>query len=78
MSANLVNRERSRQIDTDYHFVRDMVKDRVIKLHKCAGMNNVADALTKSIPFPTLEKHQHYLWGSGVPFSALPEWASVR
>lgn len=71
MSENPVNRERSRHIDTRLHFVLDLAREGIIKLVKCAGVNNVADALSKSVPFPTLVKHRRYLWGSGVPFTAL-------
>eukprot|EP00961_Rhodomonas_salina_P210867 2847427-Rhodomonas_salina.1 len=71
MSENPVNRKQSWHINTGLHFVLDLVRDGIIKLVKCAGVNNVADALTKSVPFPTLEKHRKYMWGSGVPFTAL-------
>eukprot|EP00961_Rhodomonas_salina_P078275 1051934-Rhodomonas_salina.1 len=30
----------------------------------------MADALTKSLPFPSFSKHQTYLQGSRVPFEA--------
>ncbi len=46
------------------------MKGGVIKLVKCTGTQNVADTLTNSVPFPTLEKHYSCLWGSGMPFSA--------
>eukprot|EP00961_Rhodomonas_salina_P010088 135788-Rhodomonas_salina.1 len=41
-----------------------------IMMSENQGVDNVADTLTKSVPFPTLENHRKYLWGSGVPFSA--------
>eukprot|EP00961_Rhodomonas_salina_P157845 2124841-Rhodomonas_salina.1 len=47
-----------------------MVRDGVVKLIKVPGTENVADALTKSLPAPAFEKHRQYLWGSGVPFSS--------
>eukprot|EP00961_Rhodomonas_salina_P093577 1259041-Rhodomonas_salina.4 len=75
MSENPVNRERSRHINTRIYFLRDLVKDGVLKLVKVPGVDNVADALTKSVPFPTLEKHRKYLWGSGVPFTTY--WVTV-
>eukprot|EP00961_Rhodomonas_salina_P125670 1693023-Rhodomonas_salina.3 len=55
MSENPVNRERSRHISTRLHFVRDLARDSIIKLKlvKCAGVNNVADALTKRVPGPS-------------------------
>eukprot|EP00961_Rhodomonas_salina_P016632 224231-Rhodomonas_salina.1 len=81
MSENPVNRERSRHIDTRIYFIWDLVNDGVLKLVKVQGVDNVADALTKSVPFPTLDKHRKYLWGSGVLFSTywmtVPEWESV-
>eukprot|EP00961_Rhodomonas_salina_P036810 494871-Rhodomonas_salina.1 len=81
MSENPVNRERSRHIDTRVYFIRDLVNDGVLKLVKVPGVDNVADALTKSVPFPTLDKHRKYLWGSGVPFSAyfttVSEWKGL-
>eukprot|EP00961_Rhodomonas_salina_P133816 1800651-Rhodomonas_salina.3 len=67
-------------IDTCIYFIRDLVQ-KVIQLVKCTGTNNVADALTKSLPLPSYFKHCVYLWGSGVPFSAFwvtcPEWVST-
>eukprot|EP00961_Rhodomonas_salina_P200012 2697957-Rhodomonas_salina.3 len=76
MLENQVNRERSRHIDTRVYFIRDLVKDGVLHLVKVPGADNVADSLTKSVPFPTLEKHRKYLWGSGIPFSAY--WVTVK
>ena len=76
MSENPVNQERSRHIDTQLYCVCDLVQEGVVKLVKCAGTHNVADALTKSVPFTTLDKHCEYLFGSRVPFSAF--WISVE
>jgi len=47
-----------------------MVRWGYIKLQKCAGTQNVADALTKSLPGPSFTKHREYLEGSRVPFEA--------
>lgn len=52
------------------------VRDKLLVLQKCAGTQNVADALTTSLPAPAFEKHSEYLWGSGVPFSAF--WARLE
>jgi len=38
---------------------------------KCAGPQNMADALTNSLPRPALSKHRQYMWGTRIPFSAL-------
>ena len=50
MAENPVHRERSRHIDVKVHNVRELQDDEVLKLKKVKGMDNVADALTKSLP----------------------------
>ena len=40
---------RTKYIDVQYHFVRDMVKDGKVKLEKVETLVNVADALTKPV-----------------------------
>jgi hypothetical protein len=57
MSENPTNRERSRHVDVRVHFLRDMIRDGSVKLIKCAGTQNVADDLTKSLPRPAFHKH---------------------
>ena len=71
LSENPVNRQASRHIDTRIHFLRDLVSDKVMVLRKCAGTNNPSDALTKSVPGPTLAKHREFLMGTDNPFIAL-------
>ncbi len=70
MSENPTNRDRSRHVDVKVHFLRDLVRDGHVKLLKCAGTQNVSDALTKSLPRPAFEKHREYMIGTRVPFSA--------
>ena len=70
MSENPANRERTRYVDTRVHYLRELVRDGHVKLLKCAGPQNVADALTKSLPRPALAKHRQYMWGTRIPFSA--------
>ena len=52
------------------HFLRDLVRDGHIKLVKCAGTQNVSDALTKSLPRPAFEKHREYMVGTKASLSA--------
>jgi len=68
MSHNPVKPERSRHIDIKKYFLRDLVRDKVVKLLKCPGPQNVADALTKSVPGPTLAKHRQWLLGTNTQF----------
>ena len=70
MSENPTNRKRSRHVDVRVHFLRDMVRDGSVKLIKCAGTQNVADALTKSLPRPAFHKHREFLKGTAQSFSA--------
>jgi hypothetical protein len=70
MSENPTNRERSRHVDVRVHFLRDMVRDGAVKLIKCAGTQNVADALSKSLPKPAFHKHREFLHGTVKSFSA--------
>eukprot|EP00961_Rhodomonas_salina_P027656 373724-Rhodomonas_salina.1 len=81
MSENPTHADRARHIDTRLYFLQDMVRDGIVKLIKVQGTENVADALTKSLPAPAFEKHHTYLWGSGIPFSAcwasLTDWSSI-
>ena len=58
-------------INTRKYFLRDLVRDKVVKLLHCPGTEMVADALTKHVPGPTLAKHRQPEWmmGTHVPFS---------
>jgi len=49
---------------TRVHFLRDMVRGGSVKLIKCAGTQNVADALTKSLPRPAFDEHREFLKGT--------------
>lgn len=64
MTENPLNAECSRHIDTRCFFIRDLVRDKVMRLVKCAGTHNVADTLTKSLPYPSLEMHVVYMKGT--------------
>jgi hypothetical protein len=70
MSEIPTNRERSRHVEVRVHFLRDMVRDGSVMLIKCAGTQNVADALTKSLPRPAFHKHREFLKGTAQSFSA--------
>jgi hypothetical protein len=63
MSENQVHRERSRHIDVRKYFVRDLVDDKVLKLIHCKTNEMVADALTKSLPYPSFSLHREKMTG---------------
>jgi hypothetical protein len=70
ISENPVSWKFTRHIDVRRYFVRDLVKDNIVKLIKCAGVNNVADALTKSLPGPSFAKHRPWLIGTREEYKA--------
>jgi hypothetical protein len=43
-------------VDIKYHFTRDLIKDRTIKLNYVAFKNNKADILTKALNRVKFEK----------------------
>ena len=70
ISENPVKRKFTCHIDVQRYFCRDLVKDGVMVLKKCAGTHNVADALTKSLPSPSFNKHQPWLIGTQEEYQA--------
>eukprot|EP00961_Rhodomonas_salina_P094400 1270257-Rhodomonas_salina.1 len=70
MANNQVNRKFTRHIDVRRYFVRDLVRDHVLTLVKCAGTHNVADALTKSLPGPSWLLHRPFLTGTRQEYQA--------
>jgi hypothetical protein len=70
MSENPTIRDRSRHVDVKVHYLRDLVRDDHAKLVKCAGTQNVSDALTRCLARPAFEKHREHMWGTRVPFAA--------
>ena len=71
MSENPTNRDRSRHVDVQVHYLCDLDRVDHVKLVKCAGTRNVSDTLTKSLTRPTFEKHRKYLRGTLAFFSSL-------
>jgi hypothetical protein len=52
---------RSRQIDVRFHFLRDLTRDKVIKLVHCGSQDQVANLLTKPIKLEELLKLREQL-----------------
>jgi hypothetical protein len=68
MSENPTNRDRSRHVDVKVHYLRDLVRDGLVNLVKCAGAQHVSDASTKSLSRPAFEKHREHMWELVSPF----------
>ncbi|CAI0627471.1 unnamed protein product [Linum tenue] len=56
LSKNPVLHGRSKHIDVRFHFLRDLVKEEVIKLEHCGTTDQVADIMTKAVKIETFEK----------------------
>ena len=66
MAENPVNRKSSRHIDTRRHFIGELVAAGTVKLADCRTDEMVADALTKSLPYPSFKKHRTTMMGEDV------------
>ena len=51
LAKNLAYHSKTKHIDVQYHFVRDMIEDKKVLLVKVDTLKNIADALTKSVSF---------------------------
>ena len=49
LAKNLAYHSKTKHIDVQYHFLRDMVEDKRVLLVKVDTLKNVVDALTKSV-----------------------------
>jgi hypothetical protein len=49
LAKNLTYHSKTKHIDVQYHFVRDMVEEKKVLLMKVETLKNVADSLTKSV-----------------------------
>ena len=49
LAKNPAYHSRTKHIDVQYHFVRDMVESMKVLLEKVGTLKNVADSLTKSV-----------------------------
>ena len=70
MAKNVIVNDRSKHIDTQYHFVRDCVTRKKISLSSCQSNENLADPLTKPL---NSVKHSYLTQKQGVySLSSLP------
>lgn len=57
LSQNATTGNRTKHIDTRYHFVREYIEDGVVKVVFVRSENNDADIFTKNLNGETFEKH---------------------
>jgi hypothetical protein len=60
-ASNLVHSERSKHIDVRYHFIREKVMEKQIKLNYCPTAEMTADVFTKPIGKILMERHSRAL-----------------
>jgi hypothetical protein len=61
LSANLVFHARTKHIEVDYHFVRERVSMKLLKIDFVPSRDQVADGFTKPLPIRKLENFKHNL-----------------
>ena len=49
MAKNLAYHSKTKHIDVQYHFMRDMIEDKKVLLVKVVNLKNIVDALKKSV-----------------------------
>ena len=59
MSESTVHKEHSRHIDVRKYFVRELVEEKLIKLMPWGTKEITADALTKSLLYPSFRTHRN-------------------
>ena len=64
---------RTKHIDIQYHFIRELVSTDTIHLRFCPSTDMIADIMTKALPRPTHDKHTH-----GMGLSSLPRYGPLR
>ena len=57
LACNPEYHARTKHIDIQYHFIRDLVTSEVLDLRFCPSSDMIADIMTKSLPRPAHDKH---------------------
>ena len=64
MAENPVNHERTKHIDTAFHFIREVVEAKVVSLYHVNTKKNIADLFTKAVCRTDFHRHVDNLVGS--------------
>ena len=62
LAKNPIFHAKTKHIEVEYHFIRDMLEDKILDLVKLHTDNNLVDLLTKGLP-PKRFAHCRYLMG---------------
>ena len=63
VSENLVNNSRSKHIDIRYHYVRELIERKIIKLSHICTKLNIADIMTKPLTSDVFVKFANWMLG---------------
>ncbi|MCO5603060.1 hypothetical protein L7F22_057204 [Adiantum nelumboides] len=61
IARNPVFHVRTKHIEVQYHFVRELILDGEVEMEYCPTMDNCADIFTKALGSKTLERHLHQI-----------------
>ncbi|MCO5571598.1 hypothetical protein L7F22_025344 [Adiantum nelumboides] len=61
IARNPVFHARTKHIEVQYHFVRELILDGEVEMEYCPMMDNCADIFTKALGSKTLERHLHHI-----------------
>ncbi|MCO5611850.1 hypothetical protein L7F22_066109 [Adiantum nelumboides] len=61
IARNPVFHARTKHIEVQYHFVRELILDGEVEMEYCPTMDNCADIFTKALGSKTLERHLHQI-----------------
>jgi hypothetical protein len=61
LAKNLVHHERSKHIDVKFHFIREQVKEKKVKLIYVNSEDQVMNIFTKPLPIMKFEKFKNFL-----------------
>jgi len=64
MSKNASTGARTRHVDTQYHFIREHVEDRIMKIEFVRSIENDSDTFTKKVSHKVYDKHVKKFPGS--------------
>lgn len=65
ISKTPAGRTRTRHINVRYHFIREKIESKEIRLVHCSGKDEmIADALTKGVPTPAVQKFIQCMGGN--------------
>ena len=64
LAKNLVSHAKTKHIDVKYHFIRDMLEDKLLELMKVHTDDNPIDLMTKGLPLERFADY-HALMGVG-------------